>query len=105
MAVPTTTMRLDEKTKKEAKQILDKLGLNLSSATNLYLKAIVRNNGIPFDLQLAKPETNFIDEYIAPLMSDRNKINRANTITTRIKKELLAYNKAINTERKKVTSW
>ena len=48
---PTTTMRLDPELKDEALQILKPLGLNLPSATNIFLKAVVREKGLPFDLR------------------------------------------------------
>lgn len=48
---PTTTMRLDPELKDEALQILKPLGLNLTSATNIFLKAVVREKGLPFDLR------------------------------------------------------
>ena len=53
MSVPTTTIRIDEDVKRKAKPILEELGLNISSATNVFLKAVVRCNGLPFDLRLA----------------------------------------------------
>lgn len=43
-------VRIDEKTKKSAKKVLDKLGVDMSSAIKIYLKQIVINNGIPFKL-------------------------------------------------------
>ena len=39
---PTTTLRLDPELRDEALQILEPLGLNLTSATNIFLKAVVR---------------------------------------------------------------
>ena len=48
---PTTTMRLDPELKDEALQILEPLGLNLTSAVNIFLKAVVREKGLPFDLR------------------------------------------------------
>lgn len=47
---PTTTMRLDPELKDEALQILEPLGLNLTSAVSIFLKAVVREKGLPFDL-------------------------------------------------------
>ena len=47
---PTTTMRLDPELKDEALEILEPLGLNLTSAVNMFLKAVVREQGLPLDL-------------------------------------------------------
>jgi addiction module RelB/DinJ family antitoxin len=46
----TIQVRTEEKTKKTAMQILDKLGLDLNTAINIYLVQIIENNGIPFKI-------------------------------------------------------
>jgi DNA-damage-inducible protein J len=43
-------LRIDDKTKKSAKKILDELGIDMSSAIKIYLKQIAINKGIPFKL-------------------------------------------------------
>ncbi len=43
-------LRIDEKTKKSAKKVLDKIGIDMSSAIKIYLRQIVINQGIPFKL-------------------------------------------------------
>lgn len=49
---PITNIRIDPELKAEAKGILEDLGLNLSSAINIYLRAIVRQRGIPLDIAM-----------------------------------------------------
>lgn len=49
---PTTTMRLDPELKDRAMKILEPLGLNMTGAVTIFLKAVVRKNGIPFDVAL-----------------------------------------------------
>ncbi len=44
----TIQVRTNPKTKKTAQQILEKLGLDLSTAINIYLVQIIQNKGIPF---------------------------------------------------------
>ena len=46
----TIQIRIDEKTKRSAKKVLDELGLDMSSAIKLYLKQISVKKGIPFPL-------------------------------------------------------
>ena len=46
----TIQVRIDPKTKKAAKKILDKVGLDMSSAIKVYLKQIIISEGIPFSL-------------------------------------------------------
>lgn len=49
-------MRVNNKIKTESEEILGKLGLSLSSAIDLYLIQIIKENGIPFDVKLPKEE-------------------------------------------------
>lgn len=46
----TLQVRIDEKTKKSAQQILQKLGMDLSTAINIYLVQIIEQHGIPFPI-------------------------------------------------------
>ena len=50
--VATVTARVDEETKKEAERIFRELGIPMSSAISVFLKAVVRNRGIPFELKV-----------------------------------------------------
>jgi DNA-damage-inducible protein J len=52
--MPKTTMnlRIDASLKKEAEKVVDGLGLSMASAITLYLKALVREKGIPFAVTL-----------------------------------------------------
>ncbi|MBM0046241.1 type II toxin-antitoxin system RelB/DinJ family antitoxin [Anaerococcus sp. mt242] len=44
-------VRVDSDTKKDAERICSEIGISLSSAINVYLKKIVRENKIPFELE------------------------------------------------------
>lgn len=46
----TIQVRIDEKTKKSAKKVLDKIGMDMSSAVKIYLHQIVTTQGIPFQI-------------------------------------------------------
>lgn len=48
--MPTIQIRIDEKTKKSAKKVLDRIGMDMSSAVKVYLKQIVITQGIPIQL-------------------------------------------------------
>jgi len=50
-------IRTTEEIKKGAEAVLDGLGLNISSAVNLFLKQVINYKGIPFDLRLPNQET------------------------------------------------
>ena len=47
-------VRVDEDLKRQAESIFTELGMNLSTAMNLFLRSAVRYGGIPFDLKVSK---------------------------------------------------
>ena len=56
MPKTTLNLRIDSNIKKQAEKVVDGLGISMSAAIILYLKAIVRENGIPFDMKVRKAE-------------------------------------------------
>jgi DNA-damage-inducible protein J len=44
-------IRVDDGLKIQAEEILDDIGMSLSTATTIFLKQVIRHNGIPFELQ------------------------------------------------------
>jgi DNA-damage-inducible protein J len=48
MQKTTMNLRIDSKLKQNAEKITNELGLSMASAITLYLKALVREKGIPF---------------------------------------------------------
>lgn len=53
MAVnPVTNIRIDPELKDGAGAIFDELGLTLSTAVNVFLRAVVREGGIPFEMRV-----------------------------------------------------
>lgn len=55
---PTTTMRLDPELKEEAMKILEPLGLKMTGAVTIFLKAVIRKNGLPFDMRIGEGSSN-----------------------------------------------
>ena len=53
----SVNVRTTEDVKKGAEVILNGLGLNISSAVNLFLKQVINYRGIPFDLRLPNEKT------------------------------------------------
>lgn len=53
---PTTTIRLDPEVKKEAGEVFDEIGIGMSAAINTFLKAVVREGAMPFDLKPDRPK-------------------------------------------------
>ncbi len=52
MAKEVISVRVDKEIKEEVEKILNELGLNLSTAVNAFLRAILRERGLPFPLKL-----------------------------------------------------
>ena len=44
------SFRVDDDIKKKAERTFDDIGISMSTAINIYLKAVVRENRIPFEL-------------------------------------------------------
>lgn len=49
-----TTIRVDSEVKEKATAIFANLGLNFSTGIEVCLRAVVRANGLPFDMKLAQ---------------------------------------------------
>ena len=45
------TLQVDDEAKRDAERVLDDIGLSLSAAVNVFLKAVARENRIPFKLK------------------------------------------------------
>ena len=55
MATANLNIRTDQAVKDQAEQLFNELGLNMTTAVNLFLRAVVREHGIPFALKLDTP--------------------------------------------------
>ena len=55
MATTNLNIRTDKEIKEQAEQIFSDLGLNMTTAVNMFLRSTIRENGIPFDLKLEVP--------------------------------------------------
>jgi DNA-damage-inducible protein J len=64
MAQTNLTVRIDETIKQEAETLFSRIGLNLSSAINIFFRQAIREQAIPFAL---KP----YDEYYTGARLDR----------------------------------
>ena len=55
MAATNLNIRPDKAIKEQAEQIFNELGLNMTTAINLFLRTAIREHGIPFELKLDVP--------------------------------------------------
>ncbi|WOL40668.1 type II toxin-antitoxin system RelB/DinJ family antitoxin [Pyramidobacter sp. YE332] len=51
MALATMSVRVDEDTKKQVEAFCADVGMNPSTAVNLFFKAMLRENRIPFEIE------------------------------------------------------
>lgn len=58
MATVPTQVRIDETLKKQANELFSQLGLDMSSAMNIFLRQCVMRGGLPFSVEVPqyKPE-------------------------------------------------
>ena len=54
MATSNLNIRMDKDIKEQADQIFTELGLTMTAAVNLFLRASIREQGIPFSVKLNK---------------------------------------------------
>lgn len=55
MAATNLNIRTDKAIKEQAEQSFNELGLNMTTAINLFLRTAIREHGIPFELKLDVP--------------------------------------------------
>ena len=55
MSTTNLNIRTDKAVKEQAEAIFNELGLSLTTAVNMFLRATIRENGIPFELKLDVP--------------------------------------------------
>ena len=53
-------IQVDSKTKKEASAILSDLGLSMSTAINLFLRQVIKRDGLPFEVTNPKPSKDLL---------------------------------------------
>jgi len=55
METTNLNIRTNKEVKLAAEKIFEELGLNMTTAINIFLRQTIRENGIPFDLKLNIP--------------------------------------------------
>lgn len=55
METTNLNIRTDREVKIAAERIFEELGLNMTTAVNIFLRQTIRENGIPFELKLDVP--------------------------------------------------
>lgn len=76
MASTNVTIRMDTEVKKEAEELFNDLGLNLTSAINMFIRKAIAEQGIPFEV---RKTVNYNSETIQAML-EADKIAHDNTI-------------------------
>lgn len=73
-------VNVDAQVKKEATSILKDLGLNMSTAINMFLTQVVKRDGIPFEIVNSKPSKDMLAalKEIEKMINDSKKYPRYN---------------------------
>ena len=76
-ATKTLNLRVDANLKAQAERIFSELGLPTSTAITMFLKAVVRHEGLPFEANLHFGNTHTSDD---PFWSETNQKHLAASI-------------------------
>lgn len=60
MATTNISIRMDTELKAEADALFEQLGMNISTAFNIFVRQAVRDGGIPFRVSLRQPKKDTI---------------------------------------------
>jgi len=74
-------IRVDVEVKRQAEAIFSELGLNMSTAMNMFLRYSVRYGGIPFELRIEEPNTKTLAA-IDDVNNNRNMSKTFNSVNT-----------------------
>ena len=61
MANTSMNIRMDSEVKKQAEALFGEIGINMTTAINIFLKQSIREKGIPFELKLNQPNAQTVE--------------------------------------------
>ena len=61
MATVPTQVRIDENVKKQANELFSQLGLDMSSAMNIFLRQCILRGGLPFTVDLPQYKSDVLE--------------------------------------------
>ncbi len=75
MATAPTQIRIDKETKQQASELFATLGLDMSSAVNLFLRQCILHGGLPFAVELPRYSTRTLEA-----MEEARRISRDDSV-------------------------
>ena len=84
-------IRMDKDVKEQAQRVFAQLGMDMTTAVNVFLRQVIRSNGFPFELSLDTPneETMAALREVQEMKKDPS-IGKSYTDVDEMMKELLA---------------
>ena len=76
MESTTINVRVDKKLKSDCERIFGELGLGMTAAITVYLKAVARKNGMPFPLEIPNETTLEAFKEVEDISSGKKKAKR-----------------------------
>lgn len=75
-------IRVDDNVKQQAQELFSQLGLDTTTAINIFLRQSIREHGIPFEIKADKPneETLKAIAEVDEMINNPNKIKKFNSI-------------------------
>lgn len=64
MASTSVTIRMDEGLKKQAENVFDQMGMNMTTAVTIFAKTVVREGRIPFEISVDPIYAGGNDRYL-----------------------------------------
>ncbi len=93
MARATTNMniRMDREVKEQAQRIFSELGMDMTTAVNVFLRQSIRYNGFPFDVRMNLPNEETLEAIReVQLMKKDPTLGKSYTDVDEMMKELLS---------------
>ena len=85
------SIRIDVELKKQAEQLFNELGMNMTTAFNIFLRQAVRQQRIPFDVALETPNAETLAAFAeAERMKKEPTLGKTYTDVDEMMKELLS---------------
>jgi DNA-damage-inducible protein J len=81
MSTTNLNIRIDKDVKEQAEQIFAELGLNMTTAINLFLRTAIRKHGIPFDLLLDVPNETTVAAIVSTFDHATSDVCLPNTLS------------------------
>lgn len=75
MATTSMNIRMDSDIKRDAQEIFSALGMDMTTAVNIFLRQAIRQRGLPFEVKLDSPSAETLEaiEEIRSMKQSGNK--------------------------------